>query len=320
MSRIRRAARITVLYVIIPAIVFIASAAVFIWKRPVTAGIWLGRLAMARSGFAHVVLQTPSGRLALWEKGQGPVLLILHGANNEGTLQRAIAGPLSAQYRVLVPDLPGHGQSDPQSGPLTFAMMIRAVDAVIDYTREPRITLVGHSMGGWLAIVYAWRHPDRVMRVFSVDGPPIRELTDFMTLSRREFQLPSNREEARRFMAAALNSKNGPPPDFVIDDIVRRSRHGTLPRLMAANPVDFERDLPDDELRKVHTPVDLIWGEIDHDFTVASARKLESLLPAGRLTILPECGHNVPMECSANFLRTFEELMLQPPPTVKNAR
>jgi pimeloyl-ACP methyl ester carboxylesterase len=266
---------------------------------------------MAHSGFSRIVLPTRTGRLALWEGGRGPALLLLHGANNEGALFVSVAPRLAAKYRVLIPDLPGHGESDPQAGPLTFAMMIQAVDAVIDYSHEKRITISGLSLGGWLTLVYAWRRPDRVARVFSVNGAPLRE-------ARGSWMRPPNREEARREISELFRGRKGAPPDFVIDDIARRFQQGTVPRLIGANPVDTERDLPDDCLREIMTPVDLIWGEADPVFPVASARRLESLLPASRLTIIPGCGHDLAMECAESLLHTFEGLMQQEPPRLKH--
>ena len=283
-----------------------ASGGIFAWKRPVTIWTWMARGRMRRHGFSRVFLRTPGGRLALWEGGHGPTLILLHGANNESSLFDNIAPRLAQSHRVLIPDLPGHGRSAPRSGPLTFEGMIRAVDTVVDYSGQKRVALCGVSLGGWLAIAYAARHPEKAGRAFSISGAPFRHA--------RGSWITSNGRTIERREIASLFQKNGRLPGFVLDDISRRFRHGALPRLAASHATEDGRDLPDASIREIRTPVDLIWGDRDIVFPLESGRVLERLLPASRLTVISGCGHNVTMDCPAAFLEAFERLLLQGPP------
>ena len=82
MGQVRRLIRLFSLYVLLPGLVLIACAGLMVWKRPVTIVTWVERWSLARSHFSRVAIQAPSGRLIVWEHGQGPPLVLLHGFGN----------------------------------------------------------------------------------------------------------------------------------------------------------------------------------------------------------------------------------------------
>lgn len=111
------------------------------------------------------------GDLTVWEWGpsDGPVVLALHGITAHGRSFRALAAALP-DHRVLAPDLRGRGGSRAVTGP--FSMAAHADDAarVLDAAGVGDATVLGHSMGGFAAVVTGHRHPDRVGRLMLVDG------------------------------------------------------------------------------------------------------------------------------------------------------
>ncbi len=100
-----------------------------------------------------------------------PPLVILHGLLGSSRNWQAAGRALAERYHVLALDLRGHGQS-PHARPVTYEAMAGDVMAWLDARELGRVSLLGHSMGGKVAMLLACRNPDRVERLFVVDVAP----------------------------------------------------------------------------------------------------------------------------------------------------
>src|SRR5579859_1650259 len=96
-----------------------------------------------------------------------PPLIFVHGAGASSVLWMDAVRRLQHQRRVLAPDLPGHGQSDPwhPAAEVSIAMYRDAVGTVCSLSKVERAILVGHSMGGLIALAAAAAWPERVAGV-----------------------------------------------------------------------------------------------------------------------------------------------------------
>lgn len=112
--------------------------------------------------------------LAFRTIGDGPPLLVLHGLLGQGRNWQAIAKRLAATgRRIVLVDLRNHGAS-PRARPTSYAAMAADVEAVLDRLGLERASLLGHSMGGKVAMVLALRRPLRVDRLVVADVAPVR--------------------------------------------------------------------------------------------------------------------------------------------------
>ena len=116
-------------------------------------------------------VDTEGGSLQVWEWGptDGPVVVALHGITAHGRSLRALAERLPDR-RVLAPDLRGRGGSRDIRGPFSMAAHADDVARILDTAEVGSATVLGHSMGGFAALVTAHRHPERVERLVLVDG------------------------------------------------------------------------------------------------------------------------------------------------------
>lgn len=105
--------------------------------------------------------------------GEGVPLLLLHGFGNEAHIWDELAPQLSPHYRVLAPDLRGHGESahDPQRR-YHWAAHVQDVEALMRGLKLQRVVLCGHSLGGRTALLYAGRNPERMAGLVVVDAGP----------------------------------------------------------------------------------------------------------------------------------------------------
>lgn len=102
------------------------------------------------------------------EEGNGPVLVFLHGLMGSCENWRSISHRLAGRFRVVCMDLPNHGQS-PHQDPFTISSMAHAVERTSEAIGLERPVVVGHSMGGRVAMWLASEHPEEISGFVSVD-------------------------------------------------------------------------------------------------------------------------------------------------------
>lgn len=108
----------------------------------------------------------------------GPPLVLMHGLFGSASNWGSIARQLQDDYRLLVPDLRNHGQS-PHDPDVSYAVMAVDVEAMLDEQGIEQAILVGHSMGGKVAMQVALTHPQRVLGLAVVDMAPVIYAHDF---------------------------------------------------------------------------------------------------------------------------------------------
>ena len=218
------------------------------YSNPVGIGMTLARQALDRMGLERQAFDAPAGRLLYWRGGAGEPVVLVHGMGNQAGTWVKIAADLSHSARLIVPDLPGHGDSAPYEGELTLRDEVAGLAALIDReSPDTPVTLVGNSMGGWVSLLYAAEHPDRVRRVIALNSAGLEYDLGDLTL------VPSTREEARALVTAMSPEGVGLPRDFVIDDLIEKITDGAGPRLIAGHdPRRFPRSprRPDHRARR----------------------------------------------------------------------
>jgi pimeloyl-ACP methyl ester carboxylesterase len=254
----------------------------------------------------------PRGPLDYWVAGERsdqppgaqPTVVFLHGAGDHaGTWAGTVAALRDTDLRCLIPDLPGHWKSAPADGPLSLADGTAGLEALLEREAPERpVSLVGNSMGGWIALLYARRHPDRVARLVLEDAGGVGNVA----VSLR----PRNRREAAELMDAVLGPDTRRPAGFVLDHLVRRVASGPIPRIDATDPTPFRLD---GELGELDLPATVIWGEHDDVLPPAVGEQLSRELPRAKRVTLPRCGHIPHLECPERFLPALRRaLELEP--------
>lgn len=295
----RRIALAILIIVIAVAAVIVYGALRFKREPLATLEAW-SRFSLKRAGAEARTLAAPSGELRYFVAGVGRPVLLLHGVNDQAGLWAKTIKPLRGRYRFIVPDLPGHGESAPVTGELDLGMMLAAVEALADReAKDQPLTIVGNSMGGWLALLYAEKHPERVRELV---------LENAGGLSAPDYSgptiLPKNRAEAR----AAFNATfaRTPIPDAIVDDFVRRAPRSPAARMRAES---FRPFLLDDRLGAIRVPVTLVWGENDGVLPLDYANRMKNAIPGAQLRTIPRCGHVPHGECSEEFVAILREIL-----------
>jgi len=292
------------LLLVLAAVIALIAYSVIFFLRPVAMTAWLRRIALRRAGLRKTKIAATVGEQIAWHGGAGPLLVLLHGAGDQAGTWNSVVPELKQHFRLLLPDLAGHGESAPRQGALSLGTILSALEQVLDAIpwRDAPMVLAGNSLGAWIAMLYAERHPHRVMRVILIDGGPIRSASEIDIM-------PKNREEARRTLERVFDPSSPRAPNFVLDDLVRVSNSGPIARLMAAGEEDMSKHLLEDKLASFQTPVDLIWGASDRLVPLDYAKKLQSLLPHCTLTVIERCGHAPQRERPREVTRVLLQIL-----------
>ncbi|MGA9528648.1 MAG: alpha/beta hydrolase [Terriglobales bacterium] len=299
---------------VLAVVALVPLLSIFIWllRRPIAATVWFRRMRLARAGFAKTTVQTSAGPQVVWLGGRGPMLVLLHGAGDQAGTWHKIAAGLAHKYTLLMPDLAGHGESAPQSGPLSMGTILSALEQVLDSAKwkSQSFVLAGNSLGAWISMLYSRNHADRVSRLVLINGGALRREEAEIAL------LPKNREESWKAFDAVLDASTPRPPAFVLDDVVRIAKTGPIARILATS-AEIPGYTLDGKLADFPVPVDIIWGASDRLIPPDYAREMEAQLPAARLTLIERCGHIPQLECPERLLEVLQGVLAAEPPKIQ---
>ena len=278
-------------------------------KRPLEVAAWGTRRSLIKSGLQKILVEAPMGPQTVFVGGSGPVLMLLHGAGDHAGTWFRVVPSLIKRYTLVIPDLAGHGESAPATGPIQTSAIVSGLEAVIAHQATDRpVTLVGNSLGAWMAMVLAERHPDQVARVVAVNGGPLKGLNEDVSL------LPRTRAEARETMARLRDASNPAIPDHILDDLVRRTGTGALARFAATAGTTMEGwQLSEAQLATLRMPVRLVWGVSDGLMPLDYAQRMLAVLPDAELIPIERCGHIPQQEAPTRFQVALHQALGEAP-------
>ena len=222
----------------------------------------------------------------------GSPIILIHGLGGSAESWTALMPLLSKAYLVYAPDLPGFGQTPMAPEGVSIGTYVRYLERFLDCLGYPRVTLVGNSLGGWIAARFAVEHPERVDRLYLLNSAGLR----------REFMNPpysTDRESAKRTMKH-LWGYDLPLPGFVLDAMVRNSHSPAYRQFFQSYEPQEELD---NVLSQVQAPTTIIWGERDGIFPLTCARDLHAGIPGSELILLPRVGHMAQVQAPMTVAR-----------------
>lgn len=255
-----------------------------------TGGVLVELCARARAPRETVFVDGPDGRLAVHVSGDGPPMLVMHGALGATALETdRLVRHWERRFRVLALDLRGHGRSDPMTRTPTWGDFVADALAVLDHFAVARARVFGFSMGGGIALGLAAQHPERVDRL-AVHGVNVR-------------WTPAEVEAMVRPMEPARLRAKQPFWAQRLDDV-----HGADWGALAEHVGAFTTALPDCwmpvGLTNAITAHSLIsHGDADSFFGLHHPLALRAEIPHARLWVVPGLDHPIQGVDAAAFAR-----------------
>ena len=246
---------------------------------------------------------------ALLEGGDGPPLVLLHGGIECGGAYWApVIGRLAESHRVVVPDLPGLGESEPMAD-VTADVFAEWFRALLDATCEDRPMLIAHSLLGALASRYAARDDSSIrgLVIYAAPGAgPYRIPLRLMILATRFGLRPSekNAERFDRFAFFDFDAAKRQNEDWLEAWSVYTRERAAVPhvkRTMRRLIKSCTKRIPDNELRRIEVPTTLIWGSHDRFIPLSLAEGASARLD-WPLHVIDQAGHVPHIERTEAFL------------------
>ncbi len=266
--------------------------------------------------------------------GKGPVLLLIHGMAGNFQNWQEVIEPLARHHTVLAPDLPGHGGSAPGFGDYSLGALAAGLRDLLAALGHDRATIVGHSLGGGIAMQFAYQFPEMTERLVLVSSGGLGlEVSPVL----RAAALPG----ADRFIATtagavgAVGSAVGRGLKLIglqanadIAEVVRGytsladpdRRAAFLATLRSVVGTGGQRVHAGDRLYLTEgLPVLIIWGARDSIIPAHHGESAHQLIPGSQLEVFDAVGHLPQLEAPARFVTVLERFLTETEPNLFDA-
>lgn len=252
-------------------------------------------------------------RLRYVEAGRGSsVIILLHGLGGDATHWGRNVLPLAAQqhHRVIALDQIGFGLSDKPPLEYRIETLVRFLAGFMDALKIKRATLIGNSMGGWVAAAFALAHQERVKRLVVADSIGLPLPPNFNSQAKPN---PTASEEVKVLLATLFHDDATYANANSVAAMRERMKTKTgeadvSRRLMMA----YWRALDTLDARKLselRVPTLIVWGRQDELIPLPIGQTLHRLITNSQLLILDDCGHLPQIEQAAKFNRAVEDFL-----------
>ncbi len=255
-----------------------------------------------------------------WGKAGAPVFFLLHGFSNNAHAFDQTADALCERLHVVAPDHRGHGDSAWAPDGYDLHKFVRDFGALARHVGVRPFLLLGHSMGGMVAIEYAARHPKDVERLVIGDIGP-NTVREGIARIRRQIREGPEEFDSVDQVYALMRAQDPVPPE----DALRHRAEHAVKRLSTGKwawKYDTVLRSPERPIRRsappavqwemlaaIRCPTLVVRGERSDVLSRETARRMVKTLPAGRLAEVPGAGHGVPQDNFQGFLKALQEFL-----------
>ena len=239
--------------------------------------------------------------------GSGPALLLLHGITDSSATWEGVAPSLAEHFTLIAPDLLGHGESATPRGDYSLGAHASGVRDVLTALGIERVTVVGHSLGGGIAMQFAYQFPERCERLVLVSsgglGREVHLLLRAAALPGADYVLPALTSAGllgvgrgvggllRRLRLAPGEDLQVLAQGFASLDNAG-SRQAFLHTVRAVIEPSGQRVSAQDRLSLAGLlPSLIVWGERDSIIPVEHGAAAHEAMPGSRFEVFPEAGH-----------------------------
>jgi pimeloyl-ACP methyl ester carboxylesterase len=269
--------------------------------------------------------------------GKGPTLLLLHGLACDHTTWLPVIDRLARHYTVIAPDLLGHGRSAKPRADYSVGGYANGMRDLLTVLDVDKVTVVGHSLGGGVAMQFAYQFPERTERLILVApgglGPEVTPLIRAVTLpgfspAMALSTLPGVRHVARAGLhtlhRTGLPATRDLPEIAAIHESFRDPRTRAAIRHVVRAVVDLRGQLITMVDRAYLTeamPLLVVWGREDMVIPVEHAERLPSIAPGAVVEIFEDAGHFPHKDHPERFVKVVRAFMRgTAPATYRRAR
>lgn len=274
----------------------VGGLAVFDHLEPERSAAYAAQLERQRAHLERKTLAIPGFDIAYLEGGSGEPLVLVHGFGADKDNFTRVAGHLTAQYRVIIPDLPGFGESGRSADAgYRIAEQAQRLDQMLAALGIARAHFGGSSMGGWIIAAYAAQFPDKAQSLWLLapGGVSTAQPSPMLQAYAATGASPLVVERAEDFPRVLELAMADPPfLPYSMKKVLgeRAARDHALHSAIFRQLHDESQPLQDIALL-VSAPSLIVWGAQDQVLDVSGAAILDAALPDSQLIIMADIGH-----------------------------
>jgi len=267
------------------------------------------------------------GSIAYTVAGRGPALLLVHGLGGTRLTWRHMIEDLARTHTVIAPDLPGHGESDPPAGDYSLGAHACALRDLMLSLGHRRFSLVGHSLGGGVALQTAYQFPERIDRLALISsgglGPEVSVALRAATLPGADAVVSALSRLPRgvlsRALAVAPSVVSGADSAQIADVLsgLRDTKQRTAFIRTARSVINWKGQAVSAQRQTglLHgVPVLLVWGSGDTTIPPAHHRAFAARVPDAVTVAIPGAGHYPHETNSAEVLGPLRDFLTSTTP------
>jgi pimeloyl-ACP methyl ester carboxylesterase len=262
--------------------------------------------------------------------GEGPMIVLIHGITSDSANWRDVLPQLAERHTVLAPDLLGHGDSAKPRGDYSLGAHASGVRDLLIALGIDKATVVGHSLGGGVAMQFAYQFPERLERLVLVSsgglGREVHLILRLTALPAAEYVLPvlvaKPFRDAGEALAAGL-ARLGLRAGSDLEEIARGfaslrdvdARQAFVHTARSIIDVSGQRVSATDRLYlSAEVPSLLVWGERDPIIPAAHGRAAQEQMPGSRLEVFEHSGHFPHLDDPRRFANTLSDFVAETEP------
>ena len=246
--------------------------------------------------------------------GDGPPVVLIHGMVNSSRHWEKVALRLADRYTVIAPDLIGHGDSATPRGDYSLGAHAAVIRDVLSAIGVDRASIVGHSLGGGVAMQYFWQFPQRTERLVLISsgglGHEVSPLLRSMALPGIELAVAAAAHPGI-VGALAASGRQGKVVARALRPLSQPgARRAFLQTLRAVIDVRGQRVSATDRLYLLEAmPTLVVWGERDNTIPIEHGRAAHAAIPHSRFTTLPKAAHFPHLEDPEGLARVLGDFL-----------
>ena len=267
-----------------------------LYQKALDLGEWKAGLDEQKSEIADIEMNY------LIRKGDGPILMLVHGfsANNSTWLQ--FADKLPDNYYLIAPDLAGHGKSS-EAESYDLERQAERLKALAEHLNLEPFHIVGNSMGGAISAIYAARFPEDIASLILIDSAGLdgeNQSQFFAELEEGHNPLIATDEASFEYRMDLILEKQPPLPWPIRPALIRETvERAELNKVIFADMLATRERMDQGEMSRIISenvtmPALIMWGEKDRVLDVSAVAEFKKVIPQAEVKIYPDLGH-VPM-------------------------
>ena len=268
----------------------------------------IAKSARDTAGLERKIITVEDHEIVYLDGGSGTPVVLLHGFGSNKDLWNAVAAGLTPSYRVIVPDLPGFGESTKlESENYDVKSQVRRLYAFLDQLGIERTHLGGNSMGGMISVTYAAMYPEGVDSLMIGAAPgvgPSAQADIEQQLSSGDNPLlVGDENDFDRLMGLIFSRPPSIPGPLKREMVARAVRDSSFNSKIFT---DLLNDWSIDRyLDEIAVPTLIVWGADDQIVDPSDAAEFSGGIASSQSMIFEDCGHALPRDCPDALIERY---------------